>query len=308
MVCPCLCWQKCAERGMLYVQLLCVGLTAIVHVGPHKTGTSSLQLALEKHRQVLLTRDNFDLVPRRFEGGYGSFEGPKSGANVAICLSRNQAEYEKVAKFNINCTRVLGQFENFLDHARLANRNIILSSEKFDDFQMDIPALVTALRGFETTIVVMHRPYFDWLRSMYTQLRLPMSLEDFASADRILAAGAGRDSSSVAVYSRYKQQFRNVAMRSLANGYINDFVCNLVQADVTCRQLKLAPETHVNANKSSTYFAHTGCMTAGQKELLWTVSVGIEAQARALIGPGLSWLNLAELKDQFAQAPYRSCS
>ena len=72
-------------------------------------------------------------VPRRFEGGYGSFEGPKSGANVAICLSRNQAEYEKVAKFNINCTRVLGQFENFLDHARLANRNIILSSEKFDD-------------------------------------------------------------------------------------------------------------------------------------------------------------------------------
>ena len=301
-----LCLQKCAERGMLYVQLLCAGLTAIVHVGPHKTGTSSLQVALENHREVLLARDNFDLVPTRFEGGH--WTGHKSGANVANCLSRDQTWYEKLDKHNLNCTRVLDQFENFLDHARLANRNIILSSEEFDDFQMDIPALVTALRGFETTIVVMHRPYFDWLRSQYTQRRPPISLEEFASADRILAAGAGRDSSSVAVYSRYKQQFRNVSMRSLANGYINDFVCNLVQADVTCRQLKLAPETHVNANKSSTYFAHTGCMTAGQKELLWTVSVGIEAQARALIGPGLSWLNLAELKDQFAQAPYRSCS
>ena len=129
------CWQKCAERGMLYVQLLCVGLTAIVHVGPHKTGTSSLQLALEQHRQVLLTRDNFDLVPRRFEGGH--WTGPKSGANVAVCLSRDQDSYEKVAKYNINCTRVLGQFENFLDHARLANRNIM--PEKFDGPKMDIP-------------------------------------------------------------------------------------------------------------------------------------------------------------------------
>ena len=293
---------------MLYVQLLCVGLTAIVHVGPHKTGTTSLQLALEHQREVLL-RDNFDLVPKRFEGGH--WTGPKSGANVANCLLRGKGDepsFRPLVKHNINCTQVLTQFENFLDHARLANRNIILSAERFDDSQMNIPALVIALRGFETSIVVMHRPYFDWLRSCYTQLRLPMSLEDFASADRILAAAAGVDSSSLSVYSRYKQHFRNVSMRSLANGYIEDFVCNLVQADVTCRHLKSAPETHVNANKSSTYFAHTGCMTADQKQLLWTVSVGIEAQARALIGPSLSWLNLVELKNQFAQAPYRSCS
>lgn len=300
-------------RTMLLTALVSLvsGLTAIVHVGPPKTGSTSLQKTLKDHRKSL-ARDNFDSFP----GSAVRTEG-WSARQVAKCLdrlSKDQASYEQRIKNNINCTRALDQFENFLDHARLANRNIILSTELFGDFLIDIPALATALRDFETAIVVMHRPYFDWLRSMYTQRRPPMSLEDFASADRILAAGAGRDNSPVAVYKRYKQHFRNVTMRSLASGYIDDFVCNIVQADVTCRQLKSAPETLVNANKSSTYFAHTGCMTAGQKELLWTVSVGLEAQARALImtfqrpGAGLSWLNLTELENQFAQAPYRSCS
>ena len=63
------------------------------------------------------------------------------------------------------------------------------------DPKMDIPSLAAALRGFETEVVVLHRPYFDWLRSMYSQNHLPMSLEEFA-ADRILDA-AGKFSGSV---------------------------------------------------------------------------------------------------------------
>jgi len=116
---------------------LASGLTAIVHVGPQKTGSTSLQTALKDHRKSL-ARDNFDLVPKRFAGGHVHWTGPKSGANgsavrtggwsarqVATCLdrlSRNQASYEQRMKNIINCTRALDQFENFLDHARLANR------------------------------------------------------------------------------------------------------------------------------------------------------------------------------------------
>ena len=291
----------------------CVGPRAIVHVGPHKVGSTSLQAALQQHRDEF-ARDNFDLLPDRFESGF--FDGPKSGANVANCLSGKP-------RGATNCTRVLEQLGDFLDHARRANRGVILSSEEFDRPDMDMPALATALRGFETTIVVMHRPYFEWLQSYYSELHPSMSLEEFASADRIVGAAAGeagRDQyctsarlynctaplTSVQLYNRYKQQFRSVRMSNLAEGYIRDFVCSIVQANATCSLLESARETHANTEKGE--FASPGCMLARQKELLWTVSVGIEAQAQALIGPGLSLQDLSALRDRFAQAPYRLCS
>ena len=291
----------------------CVGPRAIVHVGPHKVGSTSLQAALQQHRDEF-ARDNFDLLPDRFESGF--FDGPKSGANVANCLSGKP-------RGATNCTRVLDQLGRFLDHARRAKRGVILSSEEFDRPDMDMPALATALRGFETTIVVMHRPYFEWLQSYYSELHPSMSLEEFASADRIVGAAAGeagRDQyctsarlynctaplTSVQLYNRYKQQFRSVRMSNLAEGYIRDFVCSIVQANATCRLLESARETHANTEKGE--FASPGCMLARQKELLWTVSVGIEAQAQALIGPGLSVQDLSALRDRFAQAPYRLCS
>ena len=291
----------------------CVGPRAIVHVGPHKVGSTSLQAALQQHRDEF-ARDNFDLLPDRFESGF--FDGPKSGANVANCLSGKP-------RGATNCTRVLDQLGRFLDHARRAKRGVILSSEEFDRPDVDMPALATALRGFDTTIVVMHRPYFEWLQSYYSELHPSLSLEEFASADRIVGAAAGEAGwdqyctsarlynctaplTSVQLYNRYKQQFRSVRMSNLAEGYIRDFVCSIVQANATCRLLESARETHANTETGE--FAYPGCMPARQKELLWTVSVGIEAQAQALIGPGLSVQDLSALRDRFAQAPYRLCS
>ena len=291
----------------------CVGPRAIVHVGPHKVGSTSLQAALQQHRDEF-ARDNFDLLPDRLKSGF--FDGPKSGANVANCLSGKP-------RGATNCTRVLDQLGRFLDHARRAKRGVILSSEEFDRPDVDMPALATALRGFDTTIVVMHRPYFEWLQSYYSELHPSLSLEEFASADRIVGAAAGEAGwdqyctsarlynctaplTSVQLYNRYKQQFRSVRMSNLAEGYIRDFVCSIVQANATCRLLESARETHANTETGE--FAYPGCMPARQKELLWTVSVGIEAQAQALIGPGLSVQDLSALRDRFAQAPYRLCS
>ena len=291
----------------------CVGPRAIVHVGPHKVGSTSLQAALQQHRDEF-ARDNFDLLPDRFKSGF--FDGPKSGANVANCLSGKP-------RGATNCTRVLDQLGRFLDHARRAKRGVILSSEEFDRPDVDMPALATALRGFDTTIVVMHRPYFEWLQSYYSELHPSLSLEEFASADRIVGAAAGEAGwdqyctsarlynctaplTSVQLYNRYKQQFRSVRMSNLAEGYIRDFVCSIVQANATCRLLESARETHANTETGE--FAYPGCMPARQKELLWTVSVGIEAQAQAFIGPGLSVQDLSALRDRFAQAPYRLCS
>ena len=138
-----------------------------------------------------------------------------------------------------------------------------------------------------------------------------MSLEEWASSDRILLAAALRDHSSVAVYNRYIQHFRNVVMRGLTDGYIRRFICIDVRADGTCRRSETAQEVRSNegkvVNPSHYWNGNGGCMTAAQKELLWAVSVSFEAQAQALKASGEMSLNMSELSTRFAQAPYRDC-
>ena len=275
---------------------------AIVHVGPHKTGSTSLQTTLVRERATLLAQDNFATLPDSIPGG--NFGKSKAGANVAFCL-RDQATT------CCNCTRVLHYFEEFLEDARRARRGIILSSEEFDKPRV-AEKLAATLRGFESTIVIVHRPYFDWVRSLYTQwrrrLRPPMTLSEFVSADRIRDAAASLDDNSVSVYRRYAQQFSNVSMRPLGQGYVADFMCLDVGANATCRKLKASPEVHEN-KRGVNFIGNNSCMPASRKDLLWTVSVGIEAQARALMrsAPNVTEM-LAELRTGFARAPYPVCA
>merc|ERR1712166_1164058 len=138
---------------------------------------------------------------------------------------------------------------------------------------MNISALAAALHGFETAVVVMHRPFFDWLRSMYTQLRPPMSLESFAAVN-IPGAAAGSDQSSVAVYNRYSQHFRNVAMRGLTEGYITRFVCLDVQAEALCRRLQMTREKKANKQECD-LLAWKGWMHDRRSE---GASMGIECR------------------------------
>ena len=48
-------------------------------------------------------------------------------------------------------------------------------------------------------------------------------------------------------------------------------------------------------------------IAADQKELLWAVSAVMEAKAQTLMATGEMAMNLTELRDSFAQAPYRVC-
>ena len=275
---------------------------AIVHVGPHKTGSTSLQTTLVLERATLLAQDNIAVLPNSIPGG--TWRANKAGANVAFCLSG-------LATTCCNCTEVLHYFEEFLKDARRARRGIILSSEEFDKPRV-AEKLAATLRGFESTIAIVHRPYFDWVRSLYTQmrrgLRPPMTLSEFVSADRIRDAAASLDINSVSVYRRYAQHFSNVSMRPLGRGYVTDFMCLDVGANATCRKLKASPEVHKNV-RGIEFIGNTSCMPASRKDLLWTVSVGIEAQAQALMGSASNVTEmLAELRTGFARAPYPVCA
>ena len=275
---------------------------AIVHVGPHKTGSTSLQTTLVRERATLLAQDNLAILPDSIPGGT-KWRTAKAGINVAVCLGGQETTH-------FNCTKVLHYFEEFLEDARRARRGIILSSEEFDRPRV-AEKLAATLRGFESTIAIVHRPYFDWVRSVYTQISSgsrPATLSEFVSADRIRDAAASLDDNSVSVYRRYAQQFSNVSMRPLGQGYVADFMCLDVGANATCRKLKASPEVHKNV-RGIEFIGNTSCMPASRKDLLWTVSVGIEAQAQALMGSASNVTEmLAELRTGFARAPYPVCA
>jgi len=261
-----------------------------------------LQTTLVLERATLLAQDNFATLPDSIPGG--KWRADKAGANVAVCLGGQETTH-------YNCTKVLHYFEEFLEDARRARRGIILSSEEFDRPRV-AEKLAATLRGFESNIAIVHRPYFDWVRSLYTQvrsgLRPPMTLSEFVSADRIRDAAASLDINSVSVYRRYAQHFSNVSMRPLGQGYIADFMCLDVGARATCRKLKASPEVHANV-RGVRRIGNTSCMPASRKDLLWTVSVGIEAQAQALMGSASNVTEmLAELRTGFARAPYPVCA
>ena len=160
------------------------GLRAILHVGPHKIGSSSLQSTIWTSRESLAA-DKISILPEySFDGRIA--KGYKSACNVAYCLLRSDTRtadnldrkfpqktfselYPDLSKLEMgegnDCTEVLAKFSRFLDGARRAGHGIVLASECFADPHMNLKALADALHGFETLVAVMHRPFFEWFEA-----------------------------------------------------------------------------------------------------------------------------------------------
>ena len=285
---------------MLAVQAVVMSPRAVLHVGPHKVGSTSLQNTLYGGRGAL-SHDNVTVFPHMFPGG--KWTGAKACASVAACF----ASEERITKLRLNCSKVLFHFETFLHKAKTEGRGVVLSSEAFDRDEVDIQRLATTLRGFDTEVFVMHRPFFDWVTSMYSEVHPQMSLEKY-TADGLVDAVRGKGFNSVAVHGRYSLHFGTVRMRALENGYITRFVCDDVRADTLCRLIRTSntPDAHDNANKSHTYWKGSKCLTEDQKELLWATSLFLETKARLLMEK-TEPVSVTEFRALFDRVPYRIC-
>ena len=119
----------------------------IVHIGPRKTGTSTIQLLLEKSKEDLKV-NSFIYIDKE-----------------DVCIR----EYF----YKGECERIeTKSFENKLQRLHSSNKNVILSSERLprsvrDD--NDFRFLLNKLRNWDIRIVATYRRYFDWLLSEYTQ-------------------------------------------------------------------------------------------------------------------------------------------
>jgi len=144
-------------------------LIAILHVGPHKMGSTSLQFALSEFHDEL-DEDGF-LVP-------GISDGEQRLYAAASYLRCPEGEVEPCP--HVTCPLKCNNYEvaegwrvflSAIDTAREQGKNLILSAEDFDRPDVRVEELFDALHGFTVTTVVMYRHFFDWIASVHGHLR-----------------------------------------------------------------------------------------------------------------------------------------
>ena len=296
---------------------------AIIHVGPHKTGTSAFQVTLLSMRNVLEASDNFSVfhaparvsslnehqVQERTNAGF-RFRNGKYAANVAFYLqsleSRNFSHHSKVWT----------EFKHYLDAASKDQRHVVVSSEEFDNPSVNIPLLKGALSAFmRTRIVIVYRPYVSWLVSKWSQINFQQpgpaqALEDFLSTDEIIRHASPAGQHSIALYHRYARHFHDVSLRNHSVQVISEIICEEMDAFATCKAIQQQQLTIVNSNKSGSLLANQqrSCMDSTRYQLLWTMSLGIEAEALEIMGQEMTGLHVTALRLTFESSPIRTCS
>jgi hypothetical protein len=174
---------------------------AFVHIGTHKTGTTSLQAMLCKNETLFRNAGVFIPKAGRFE------QHSAAHHNIAWELGRDD-------RFD----RRLGTFEALLREAATVDAaNICLTSEDFELLHGD-PAALTRLRdgllgiGYTPTILVYLRPQVEYLESLYAEIIKvwDTDFEDFL--ETVLSFGAWR--TSLFEYDRLAESFASVFGRS----------------------------------------------------------------------------------------------
>mmetsp|Transcript_10232 Transcript_10232/g.28772 ORF Transcript_10232/g.28772 Transcript_10232/m.28772 type:complete len:385 (+) Transcript_10232:66-1220(+) len=149
-------WSKLLLQFI--VTCLCLGIEsiegrqlakAIVLIGPHKTGSTSLQSNLVRNANVL-KNNGYALI------GSGHAKQASLFATSIMSGSKSKPYYDMVAA---------------IERSRQKASNIILASETMDKFcAANIAALKEILSGFNVTIVAFHRERTAHLRSYWSQL------------------------------------------------------------------------------------------------------------------------------------------
>lgn len=126
-----------------------------LHIGTHKTGTTSNQFFLSNNRESLAQQGI--LYPHS-----GKVEGTLHGANHRLAWSIKGLRGEE----NLDCWKDLIE-----EISASGMQKVIISSETFSKFNLgDINLLKKMLAGHEVFIVVYLRNYKDYFRSRYSQI------------------------------------------------------------------------------------------------------------------------------------------
>jgi len=265
------------------------GATVVIHVGPPKTATTTVQGELFQHAHVL-AKDGWTYLRARQFGGLGKGAGAVKNqvANVAMCYTgKTHDEWSDFwqPEIAVNQTRTCLDWIEYIDHLRDSPHNVVMSSEWFSLWSTRIAQLASDLSNVATKIVVVYRPFYDWIASVYRQRYAGGgSKPGFAlwltdSRMKEYAANA----SSTSVYSRYAAYFIDVVMRNLDSSLMANIACDDLGASRTCalfRESKMA-----SLNVRATDMSAGECLSPAQLQTLENISIEMHRAAFGIVAP-----------------------
>jgi len=152
-------------NGLIHIKQQQQRPKAVVHVGPHKTGSTSVQNMIHEELYSSLAADRYTIPNPQNSGNR------KNMAGLAACFNPNRTNRIS-GRYKDSIEESIWQgFATFLDESHKNSSNILLSSEEFDRAGMDLLRLKFMLEPrFDTRIVVYYRRFFTWIASVHNQI------------------------------------------------------------------------------------------------------------------------------------------
>ena len=232
------------------------GNRVILHVGPHKTGSTAIQssLNLEVYHGSLAS-DNYILLP-----------GEQRGHLMKRVLQNC---------FNGKCPNGIIQQ---LQKAKNNSQNIVISSEQLD-FYRPIEKIQTFFKDFNTIqVVVSYRRFFEWVPSQYSQERrrgdwlnwysqgnTPDNFVTFIAKKGIQGLYKN-ERYSINVYNNYRDHF-NISWLNFHDGdIVESFFCSVLNASHTCSVKKTQNVAVINNTSPTKHLAYDEIVAAAYDE------------------------------------------
>ena len=247
------------------------------HVGPMKTGTTSIQGELEALRNILLEQDGWYFACQN-----GLFQGVKKP--------------DFVHRFTTEMKRL-----------RQQGLNVILSNENYSVLyrEADYAQIAQALGDeWDVTIVIGYRPYYEWVPSMWSQTHklklreksgrheypwheqpiLPMFPDYYENINK-------SDLFADSVVHMIQKSFSKIRMLDLYGGGDDDdnkdrsiqsrFICHILQAPTACAASRRRIEKRANQGSLEPIHANAVAFAAAELGMIdthqWQRPVVIEA-------------------------------
>lgn len=259
------------------------GATVVIHVGPPKTATKSVQSDLFHHAS-LLERDGWELVgPEQFGTNAPHYYQIKV-ANVGSCYTGIAPKAEDWVQ---NKTEMCLDWLHYIAELKDTTKKVVMSSENFAAVVLptDVARLAYDLHQVKTIIVMVYRPFYDWVASVYRQKNektySSMGFVDWLS-DSEMQHRAYNDVFTTSVYRRYALHFSDIRVHTLGPSLMANIACDDLRAQTTCASFRKSSlsEKHIKEQGES-----VECLSPAQRQQLLNISMELHSTAWGLFGP-----------------------
>lgn len=225
----------------------------VLHVGPHKTGTTSIQefiynSIVGKDKKPFFAEDNFTIPLSRELPGY--YKDAGSPLNFAHCMIKNfkKDRGDMSAQW---CNKIRSVLPKFMHKNYEAKRNILIVAEDFDRETIDHMRIQHYARPYKRIkVVATYRRLHEWLFSFYNQIIKAYARVYIANKTEFPSfvewVGSEYDSitkqHTFAVMERYRNsgRFESIDVLNMHDGIelLENVFCNFLDTPATCRNVR----------------------------------------------------------------------